>query len=86
MTAKLEITDAEIESAWGNANFGKQLSTFHKRDFIRCAVMKKAMDYHCGYTITQIMNTLGLLNKNELPSKKGRIFLRGLYERLEYDP
>lgn len=86
MKSKPEIADAEIESAWGNANFGKPLTVEQKREFIRCAVMKKAMDYHCGHTITQIMKELGLINKDELPSKKGRTFLQGLYEKLAYSP
>lgn len=83
---KYEITDEEVIKAWGNANFGIPLNPEQKKNFIRNAVMKKAMGYHCGHTITQIMKELGLINKSELPSKKGRTFLQGLHDKLEYHP
>jgi hypothetical protein len=87
VTMENEITDDEILNAWGNANFGGNIKTpEQKRLYLRCAVMKAAMGYHNGFTITQIMKELKLLNKAELPNVKGRYLLRGLYDQLAYKP
>ena len=81
-----EITNEQIENAWGNANFGNPMDIMQKRNYLLCAVMKKAMGYHCGFTITQIMKELELLKKDELPNAKGRVFLRELYIHMAHKP
>lgn len=84
---KTEITDAEIVKAFANSNFGDKIqSPEQKRLYLRCAVMKAAMGYHNGFTITQIMKELKLLNKTGLPNFKGRHLLRGLYDQLAFKP
>lgn len=82
-----EVTDAEIENAFKNTSFGIHVNTTdEKRKYLAEAVLKTAMDYHSGFTITQIMKELGLLLKNGGLSKKGRVFLRILYVELKYKP
>lgn len=79
-----EITNEQIEKAWGNANFG--INNEHKRKYLLCAVMKSAMGYHNGHTIETIAKELGVIGNNLLPTKKGREFLRELYEELAFKP
>lgn len=85
---KNEITNEQIMAAFGGtSNFGASVqSVEQKRNYLLCAVMKKAMGYHCGHVITCIMKELQLLNKAELPNAKGRVFLRELYDQLAYKP
>lgn len=72
------VTDEQLESAWGNADFGQQAS---KRDVIRFALLKYACGYETGHTAKSILQELGLLipmyatlNQNGL-TKKGRTYL-----------
>ncbi|MDP3819669.1 MAG: hypothetical protein Q8Q57_11810 [Methylotenera sp.] len=84
---KNEITDDEIITAFANSNFGERIqSAEQKRLYLRCAVMKAAMGYGSGFTITKIMKELKLLNKTGLPNSKGRYLLCGLYDQLAYKP
>lgn len=53
---KNEITDEQIITAFAHSNFGERIQTAEqKRLYLRCAVMKSAMGYSSGFTITQIM-------------------------------
>ena len=82
-----EVTDAEIDKVFQNTSFGIHVNTTdEKRKYLAEAVLKTAMDYHSGFTITQIMKELGLILKSGSLSKKGRVFLRILYTDLKYKP
>ena len=85
---KNDITNEQIMTAFGGtSNFGAAIQTVEqKRNYLLCAVMSKAMGYHCGHVITCIMKELQLLNKAELPNAKGRIFLRELYIHMAHKP
>ena len=52
------LPDSDIEDAWGNASFGKDVS---KRDVVANALLKYASGYCTGHTIECICKELGLL-------------------------
>ena len=72
------VTDSDIELAFRGANFGH---TKHRK-LLEASVLKKAVGYHCGHTITTIMDRMGLITKRGLPTKKGRKFLAHAYGHL----
>ena len=72
------VSDAEIEKEFKNTNFG----SVNHRELLEASVLKKAVGYHCGHTITEIMTRMGLITKNGLPSKRGRDFLKDAYHHL----
>jgi hypothetical protein len=73
------VTDAEIEAAFSGTNFGHT----KYRKLLEASVLKKAVGYHCGHTITQIMLGLGLIARHGgLPTKKGRVFLQHAFGHL----
>jgi len=81
------ISDAQIIKAFHNTNFGEKIqSPEQQKLYLRCAVMKSAMGYYSGFTITSIMKELNLIKKDGLPNKKGRDLLKGLYDQLAYKP
>lgn len=65
-----QVTDADIASAFDGKNFG---SANHKHE-LAMGVLKKALRFHCGHTITQIMVDLGLTTKTGRVTEKGRRF------------
>lgn len=69
------ISDREIEIAFLGTNFG----TANHRELLEVSVLKKLVDYHCGYTITRIMQGLGLIGKTGKVTKKGKLFVREAY-------
>ncbi len=71
-----ELTDEVIEAAFCGANFGRT----DYRDFLAHSVLKKACDWHCGYTITCIMVELKLITpKTHKVTKLGKLFLTDSY-------
>lgn len=72
------ISDAEIEEAFRNTNFGHT----KYRKLLSASVFKKAVGYHCGYTITTIMKELKLIGANEQITKRGKLLLRETYSDL----
>jgi hypothetical protein len=63
------LSDEQIDSAWGNANFGKS----NKRDIIVNALLEYTYGYETGHTIKQICEELGLVtNQAELTTKGER--------------
>lgn len=66
------VSDEQINNAWGNASFGKDVS---KRDVIGNAILKYASGYCTGHTIECICKELGLLTKNYNLSTKGKRYL-----------
>lgn len=66
------VSDAEIQQAFLNTNFGH----VKHRELLEASVLKRLLDYHCGFTITRIMTDLELITKNETVTTKGVVFLR----------
>ena len=69
------MTDADIEHAFRGTNFGRD----DHRHLLALSVLKKALKYHCGHTITQIMVEMGLTTEKGRVTEKGRLFC---YEQL----
>lgn len=66
------VTPRELEVAFLGTNFG---GTDH-RQLLHASVLKKAVGYHCGHTITRVMQKLRLIGKNGNLLKRGRMLLR----------
>ena len=71
------VTDADIARAFDGTNFGR---TDHKHLLALSVLKKKALRYHCGHTITQIMVRMGLTTEKGRVTEKGRLFC---YEALD---
>lgn len=69
------VTDEEIAEAFLNTNFG--ITDY--RAILKSAMLKKLVGYHCGHTITNIMEKLGLIGKSGKPIKRGIQFIRESY-------
>ena len=68
------ITDAQIEAAWGNANFGE--GNNNKRGVINDALLKIACGYGTGFTSICICRELGLMKKSgDTLTKLGKRYL-----------
>ena len=65
------VTDAELDTAWGNANFGGM----EKREVIRVGTLKGLAGYHQGFTSKTICTELGLINAKYKVTPKGRAYL-----------
>ena len=66
------VTEAEIDAAYGNANFGDM----SKIDVVRFGVLKRACGYHQGYTSRQISIDLGLIDgKTKQLTDRGKFCL-----------
>ncbi|WP_227732274.1 hypothetical protein [Yersinia proxima] len=71
-----EITDEVIAEAFEGTNFGR--TDF--RHFLGHSVLKRACDWHCGYTITVIMVNLKLITPKTLKvTKLGKMFITDVY-------
>lgn len=71
-----EVTDEEIASAFEGTNFG---SSDH-RNLLACSVLKVALNYHCGWTITEIMKRMGLITATLKVTARGKEFC---YQQME---
>ena len=71
------VTIEDIESVWGNANFGDNTD---KRGIVNDTLLKYMGGYSSGQTATCICQELGLLTKKRILTKKGG---RYLYEYLQ---
>jgi len=66
------VTDAELESVCGYANFGKM----SKRDIVKDTLLKCLGGYSTGHTAKVICKELGLVYANKWDlTKKGREYL-----------
>lgn len=74
------ITDEQIETAWGNANFGDFLNT-NKRELVNNTLLKCASGYHTGHTAQCIVRELGLVGKRWALTKKGQQYLYEAYSQ-----
>jgi len=72
------ISDEELNTAWGNANFGDT----SKRDVVKNALLKCASGYHTGNTAKCIVAELGLVTTKWTLTKLGK---RYLYEAFSKD-
>jgi hypothetical protein len=66
------VSDADIDSAWGNADFGQPEN---KRKIIANALLKYASGYLTGITIYHICKDLSLVGNTARLTKKGRLYL-----------
>ena len=75
------VSDSEIDSAWGNANFGDE----PKRSVLADTVLKIASGFHTGKFATEIAKELGLVNAsgNQL-LKKVRMYLYAAHSKSKY--
>ena len=69
-------TDDQIEHAFSGANFGP----VDHRHMLALSVLKKALKYHCGSTITKIRMDMGLTTPTGRVTEKGRLFC---YEQMD---
>lgn len=72
------IPDYELEDAFRGTNFGE----VDRRKPLEASVLKKAMGYYCGHTITTIMQGIGLIGKNGTVLRRGKMLLRDSYDHL----
>lgn len=70
------ITEEQINTAWGNASFGKGVT---KREVVANALLKYASEYGTGYTIEQICRELGLITKKCKLTTLGKQYLYDAY-------
>lgn len=71
------VTDKQIQYAFLNTNFGRN----DHRKLLEASVLKKLVDYHCGHTITCIMEKLQLIGKTGKVTVKGKKFIREAYHQ-----
>ena len=74
----MKLTDAEIAAAFAGTNFGHT----NYRELLHASVFKKLVGYHCGHTITIIMEKMGLIGKTGKPTKRGVALVREAYSHL----
>ncbi|MDD0837858.1 hypothetical protein PSQ40_04670 [Curvibacter sp. HBC61] len=72
------VSDAEIEQAFRGTNFGGA----DHRELLNVSVLKKLVGYHCGHTITTIMQELKLIGKTGKPTKRGVLLVREAFNHL----
>jgi hypothetical protein len=70
-TVKDIVSDEELVTAFGNANFGACSS----RDILRYAVLKCVCGYYQGFTSRTIARELGLITEKYNITKKGKNYL-----------
>ena len=72
------VSDEEIKAAFKGTNFG----VADHRELLNASVLKKLVRYHCGWTITSIMQELNLIGKTGKVNKKGKLLVREAYHEL----
>jgi hypothetical protein len=65
------VTDAELDKAWGHANFGGMT----KREVLRLGTLKCLAGWHQGHTSKTICTELGLINDKYKITAKGRAYI-----------
>ncbi len=70
-TVKQIITDKQIDEVWENADFGN----IPKREVIKGALLKCALEYHNGHTADCIIKELGLITTKQKLTKMGKEYL-----------
>jgi len=69
---ELIVSDHDIQIAFLGTNFGRR---HDYRNLLASSVMKKAVGYHCGYTISRIREVMLLVDTEGKLTQKGRDFL-----------
>lgn len=72
------ITDAEIEEAFRNTNFG---TTYTHREILDNTVLKCACGWYTGHTAKGIVQSLGLVTAKWKLTKKGQYYLWKVYSQ-----
>jgi hypothetical protein len=70
-TVEALVPDAELDAAWGHANFGDM----SKREVIRLGTLKCLAGWHQGHTSMTLCTELGLINKKYEVTAKGKAYL-----------
>lgn len=70
MAQLTQVTNEEIEVAFAGTDFG---TTEHRLLLLR-SVLKVALGYHCGSTITGIMQRMGLTTEKLKLTPRGKEF------------
>jgi hypothetical protein len=65
-----DVTDEEIEKEFRGTNFGGA----NHREILSLSVLKKALGYHCGWTVTNIMLRMGLTKEDGTLTDRGKLF------------
>lgn len=65
------VSPQELEAAFRGTDFGG----VDHRELLHASVLKKAVGYHCGYTITCIMRELRLIGAHGAVLQRGRDLL-----------
>jgi len=73
---ELIVSDHDIQIAFLGTNFGQRNDY---RNLLASSVMKKAVGYHCGSTISYIMEVMLLVDKRGKLTQKGRTFVYDHY-------
>lgn len=71
-TSEEVVSAQELAEAFRNTNFGG----VDHRELLHASVLKKAVGYHCGYTITCIMRELRLIGAQGVVLERGKELLR----------
>jgi hypothetical protein len=66
-----EVTQNEINSVWGNANFG----SCDKFDVVKYGLLKCASGYYQGHTSKMILMELNLISEDYKPTTRGKFCL-----------
>ena len=74
-TQDIDLTQKEIDTAWGNANFGPM----SKHHVIRYGLLKVACGYHQGRTAISILQELNLITPEYELTPRGRMNLYELF-------
>ena len=69
------VTDAQVELAWGSANFG----AIQPREVIANTLLKCASGYATGRTARAICEELGLVTEGWQLSQRGKAYLFAAY-------
>ena len=70
------VSDDELEAAFEGTNFG----TRDHRQLLEISVLKKAVGYHCGHTITTIMRDLRLIGKDSKVLRRGQMLREAFHD------
>lgn len=77
MSKKTMFDDEQLNEIFKNTNFGVVNTAANYRLILKNALLKTAVGYHNGHTITQIMIGLGLISGKSLRVlKAGQKYLR----------
>ena len=75
-----ELTQSEIDSVWGNADFGPSMS---RMDVVKYALLKCAGRWYQGHTSTQILKELKLITNGYKLTLRGSRCLHAFFKCAE---